>query len=277
MTEYANQNPILQIKNLSVVYGDKTIIKDVNLIEFDVTRKGLTTGQNIAFLGRSGRGKSTLFRALTALTIPTTGSILIPDETASNPNDARAVAEGEVGFVDQKYTLFRHKTVYGILKFALRKSSLSDKEKEEKISYYLQTWGLNTVRDKYRHEMSGGQRQRVAIIAQLLCSGHFLVLDEPFSGLDPINIEDVKNAFNLILGQNDKNTIIFSTHDIELACEIAQSIYIIGYPTLESGEKATYGTIVNHYDLRQMGLAWGPFGAEHTELARSIKNDLANS
>lgn len=262
---------ILQVIDLSVAYGDKVIIKDINFIERDITLPGRQMGQIIAVLGRSGRGKSTLFRALTGLVKPHTGHVLIPLE--GYPKQAREVVEGEIGFVDQKYTLFRHKTVYQILMFALRKTKYSLNERKEMVNDYLHRWGLDKVKYSYRHELSGGQRQRVAIIAQLLSSGHYLVMDEPFSGLDPINIEDVKHSFELILAGHELNTIIFSTHDIDLACEIAQVIYIIGYPDKDQ----SYGTIVNHYDLRDMGIAWTPFGTQHLELAQKIKQDLANS
>lgn len=276
MIEYESHEPILSVNNLSVAYDNKVIIKDVNFREHNITRPGCLTGQIVAVLGRSGRGKSTLFRALTGLVKPTTGCVLIPDFESKTPNAAREVQEGEMGFVDQKYTLFRSKTAEEILMFALRKSKLTQAEKRDKVNQYLNDWGLWNARKLYRHELSGGQRQRTAIIAQLLCSGIFMVMDEPFSGLDPINLEDVKRYFNKILAENDLNTVIFSTHDIELACEIAQSIYIVGYPML-GGIKQTYGTIVNHYDLRELGLAWESYGQPHMELAKQIKQNLSNS
>src|SRR4051812_13920310 len=110
MLPYKLKDIILHVQNLSVAYGDKVIIKDVNLLEQDVTRADVVQGQVIAVVGRSGRGKSTLFRALTGLVKPTTGKILIPDFSKQIVNDvqpAKEVEEGDVGFVDQKYTLFR--------------------------------------------------------------------------------------------------------------------------------------------------------------------------
>src|SRR5882672_11194709 len=114
MQQYNQEEIILHVENLSVAYGDKVIIKDVNLMERNVTRPGLVQGQIIAVLGRSGRGKSTLFKALTGLVDPTEGRVLIPDyaqQPANGTQPAKHVSEGDVGFVDQKYTLFRHKTV----------------------------------------------------------------------------------------------------------------------------------------------------------------------
>lgn len=267
---YTMGNTLLYVEDLSVAYGEKVVIKDINFVEKDVSRKENITGQVIAVVGRSGRGKSTLFRALTGLVKPTSGKVLIADTESQDENAAKEVEEGDVGFVDQKYTLFRNKTVQETLLFALRNKKISQKEKQEKIEQYLKQWGLIKVRDQYPCELSGGQRQRTAIIEQIFCSGHYIVLDEPFSGLDVGNIEDVKKDFRLISNNHQFNTIIYSTHDIELAVELADSIYVIGYPTI-AGEIMNYGTIVKHVDMKERGLAWKDFGLAHIEVVKEIK------
>lgn len=265
---------LLYIENLSVAYDDHVIIKDITLTEKDVVRDGIEhTGQVIAFVGRSGRGKSTFFKAITGLVPCKTGKILIKDFEATEPNVAKVVKEGNIGFVDQKYTLFRHKTVQQTLKFALRKTSLSETEKEAKINEYIEKWGLDTCVDKYPNELSGGQRQRTAIIEQLFSSDQFIVLDEPFSGLDVGNIQEVKKSFELLSSTSDFNTVIFSTHDIELALELAQTIYVIGYPTI-NGKKENYGTIVAKFDLRELGIAWELYGEKHIKLSKDIIHQM---
>lgn len=278
---YEQKDTILHVSNLSVQYGDKVIISNINFEEKDVVRPGVSQGQTVAFVGRSGRGKSTLFRALTGLEEPTTGTVLIPDyskQVVDGKQAARKVQEGDVGFVNQKYTLFRHKTIYQALLFALRKSTESDKEKEDKIMHYLKDWGLEACRNQYPNELSGGQRQRTAILEQLLSSGTYMVLDEPFSGLDVGNILNVKNAFKLISESHELNTIIFSTHDIELAVELADSLYVLGYAKNENGSLNNYGTLLKHYDLKQMGLAWNEqFGNDHLELSKQIKALMLSS
>lgn len=275
--KYEYKETLLYVENLSVAYDGVTIIKDINMVEKDIERENVpVTGQVIAVLGRSGRGKSTFFKALTGLIKPTTGKIMIKDFGSNEPNAAKVVHEGDIGFVDQKYTLFRHKTVHQALKYALKNTSLSESEKEDKIKKYLLEWGLEHVRDKYPIELSGGQRQRTAIIEQLFSSDKFIVFDEPFSGLDIGNIEEVKKSFELLNRSSTYNTVIFSTHDIELAIELAQSIYVIGYPTI-NGDKKDYGTIVAKYDLREMGLSWKAKCAEHSELHDKIVAQMMNS
>ena len=278
MTTYSQNQIILHVEQLSVAYGSKMIIENINLTERNTQRHDKTQGQTIAFLGRSGRGKSTLFKALTGLIAPTKGQVLIPDlnkSIANNQFEAKRVREGDVGFVDQRYTLFRNKTIYQAFKYAASKGS--DKANIDKIDQYLADWGLEKVKHQYPCELSGGQRQRTAIIEQLLCSGNFIVLDEPFSGLDVGNILNVKDAFNKINTDNDLNTIIFSTHDIELAVDMADSIYIIGYEN-PNAEGSHTGTIVKHFDLKQLGLAWhSGLTNAHRELVKEIEQALLNS
>ena len=279
---YYTEGPILTAENLGVKYGDKQIIKNVNFTELDVLRPGFIQGQIIAFVGRSGRGKSTLFRSMAGLEKPNEGRVLIPDlkqqliEGQGYP--LKEVQEGDVGFVDQKYTLFRHKTIEQALQFAMRKEPLSDKEKEEKIEQYLHDWGLYEVRHQYPNELSGGQRQRTAILEQVLHSALYIILDEPFSGLDVGNVKSVQNAFRLISQTHELNTIIFSTHDIDMAVNMADSIYVIGYPTLPEGNLETIGTIVHHFDLKSEGLAWKEqMSQEHYDMVEEIKGVMMKS
>lgn len=269
--DYQIGNTILYLDKVELGYGEdsdyKIILKDITIEEKDI----IGTGQIIAVVGRSGRGKSTLFKALTGMVKPKSGKILISED--EKDTKAKEVAEGDIGYVDQKYTLFRHMTIQKAWHSALRKTNLTENGKLEIIEKYLIEWGLSDHRNKYPCELSGGQRQRTAIIEQILSSGHFMVLDEPFSGLDVGNIRNVKNTFELIHKAHELNTIIFSTHDMKLAVELADSIYVIGYPD----EKKEFSTVVAHYDLKKMGLAWQKFGPAHLELVEKIEADQLRS
>lgn len=276
---YKAEEVILKIENLSVGYKDKSgnvkmILKDVNLSENDIIRDGVqATGQAIAIIGRSGRGKSTLFKCLTGLLKPISGQILLNNFNLETKEDLKIVSEGSIGFVDQRYTLFRHKTVMQVCRYAIRKSDISKEEKEKLINEGLNNWELFEHRNKYPNELSGGQKQRTAILEQILTSKKIMILDEPTSGLDSVAINMVKNSFNKILNSNEYNTIIFSTHNIEFAVEMADSIYVIGFPE----DSKEYSTIIKHYDLKAMGMAWQEFGLNHLNLVKEIKDVLAKS
>jgi ABC-type nitrate/sulfonate/bicarbonate transport system ATPase subunit len=278
--QYEQKETILHVENVGVVYDGKAILNNINFEEKNVVRPGLNQGQTIAFLGRSGRGKSTLFRTLTGLESPTTGRVLIPDYKKPVENGfqpAKIVGEGDVGFVNQKYTLFRHKTIYEALMYAIRRAPLSKNEKKDKVMSYMADWGLDTCKDQHPVFLSGGQRQRTAILEQVLSSGFYIVLDEPFSGLDIGNIMSVKKTFQLITQSNELNTIIFSTHDIELAVELADSIHVIGYDKHDR-ENPEAGTIIKNFDLKKMGLAWNDhLTKDHLQLVNEIREILLAS
>lgn len=263
---YQEKDTILYLDNVELGYGDNVVLKDITLEEKDVVREGHITGQIIAIVGCSGRGKSTLFKALTGLKKPTVGQVLISEIETEETSDAKVVEEGDVGFVDQKYTLFRHKTVKQILMYALRKREETKERKNEIIANYLDVWGLSQQINQYPNELSGGQRQRVAILEQVLSSNQFMVLDEPTSGLDVPGIENVKKAFNLIRSTDELNTIIFSSHLIEFAVEMADVVYFIGQP-----KGKTYSTIIEKFDLKKMGIAWTPYGEGHRQVVDKIK------
>lgn len=271
---YKETKTLLYVNDVSLGYDGKSILKNINFDIKDIVREGHeSTGQVIAFIGRSGRGKSTLFKGLTGLLKPTQGQVLITDLTTDDENDAKPLDEGDMGFVDQKYTLFRHKTITQICEYALRKSKATKVEKEVIIKEYLTDWGLLEHKDKYSCELSGGTRQRVAIIEQMLTSKHFMILDEPFSGLDIGNIDTVKQSFEKISESDELNTIIFSTHDIRLAVELADSIYIIGFPKNDKSAS----TIIKHYDLKSIGLAWTAHNSGHDSLVNEIKDLVRKS
>ena len=217
------QEILIQFQNVTLGYDNKIVLKDLNFTIHDFRQEGVIKGQSICFISRSGRGKSTLFKALSGLLTPFSGNILVNHE--NTPVIAR---EGMIGFVDQHYTLFRHKTVEDTLMYALRKNKMPNKDKKDLINKELKDWHLEGMSNKYPNELSGGQKQRVAIIEKLLASNHYIIMDEPISGLDVIAIKQVKHNFEKLLSSHEKNTIIFSTHDLDFAIELADEIYVLG-------------------------------------------------
>lgn len=244
---------LLTVENLKLQYGDKVIFRDVNLQIDDIIRPNMKQGQVVSLLGPSGIGKTQLYRCIAGLQPPTAGTIKLPNE--------RAVAAGDVGVVFQNYPLLQHRTIWKNLKIAAEKTGKTDDE----ITKLLTNFQLLDKKDLYPCQLSGGQQQRIAIIQQLLCSTHFILMDEPFSGLD---VKMKQRATELILQvsvENEHNTIIVTTHDIPTAIEISDTIWILGK---EEGKEGA--TIVKKIDLIERGLAWNADVKKHPKFYPTI-------
>lgn len=245
---YERRERMLTVSDLSVTYGDRPILRNVNVSVDNVVREGVTQGQVIALLGPSGIGKTTLFRCLAGLEKPTSGTISVTDKQLP-------VRAGMVGVVPQTYTLFRHRTVLGNLLVAARERGYSAKDAEQRALELLKIYGLLDKKDAYPKMLSGGQRQRVAIIQQVLSSGHFLLMDEPFSGLDPLMKDTACETIRTLSLVDELNTTVVVTHDIESAVAIADTVWLMGRTFDERGVSLG-ASIFKIYDLIEAGLAW---------------------
>lgn len=243
---YKKEERLLTIKGLNLNYGEKVILRDVNVEIDNITRPGLKQGQVVALLGPSGIGKTQLFRCIAGL--QDSGNTV----TIFN----KPVKAGDVGVVQQSYPLMQHLTVWGNLSLAAGKN----KDKIARAEELLEHFGLVDKKCHYPGELSGGQRQRVAIAQQLVCSSHFLLMDEPFSGLDIIAKERVMDTIRIVTSNDELNTVIFTTHDIESAVALADDIWVMGRTPDKPG-----ASIVHRVDLAARGLAWTPDIQRHPQ------------
>jgi ABC-type nitrate/sulfonate/bicarbonate transport system ATPase subunit len=246
---YELRNTILKVENVSLKLGSNQILKGVNVEVKDVVRPGLTQGQIVGFLGPSGIGKTKFFEILAGIAQPDTGQVLLGDPLSP-------VKIGRVGVVQQSYPLFKHRTVLGNLMVAARLKGIPSGERKDKIVELLSGFGLENHLNHYPAELSGGQKQRVAIAQQLLCSDHFLLLDEPFSGLDILMIEKVCEMLRSIALMHEHNTIIVVSHDIEATASIADTLWVMGRDRDDKGEPIPGSHIKHTFNLIERGLAW---------------------
>ena len=263
---YEEKDVLIRIQDVGVRYGDNPVLTGLCAEVRDIQRPGCITGQIIGILGPSGVGKTQLSRVLTGLQEPTTGKVTIGSKDTP-------VTAGLVGYVAQNYPLLRHRTVHGNLILAAQRAGADTKDAEEKAMNYLKQFGLEDNWDKYPAELSGGQRQRVAIAQQLLCSEHYLILDEPTTGLDPISKDKVCEFIKTVAGLSEENTVLVVTHDIASILLIADHLWLLGRERDEKG-KSLGAKVKYTYNLIERGLAWQEKPADlpvYAQLQREIR------
>ena len=234
---YQKAELIFKARGINLSYGKKQVLRDIDVDVNNIVRPGIQQGQVVALLGPSGIGKTQLFRCIAGLQ-PFVGELTIFD---------KPVRAGDVGVVQQAYPLMNHRTVWSNLMLAAHRKP----ERIAQAETLLKHFGLLDKKDAYPLELSGGQRQRIAIVQQLVCSSHFLLMDEPFSGLDVVAKERVMETIRAVTTAHEHNTVIFTTHDIESAVALADDIWVLGREPEKQG-----ATIVKRIDLAAVGLAW---------------------
>ncbi len=222
---------LLKVDHVSLSYDDKIILRDVNAEIRDIVREGRTQGQVVGFLGPSGIGKTQLFRIIAGLNHPTSGQVLV--NSTLTP-----VKAGMVGVVAQNYPLFENRAIFSNLLLAANQMEKSHEAAHEKVLKYLKRLDMLDQSQLYPAQISGGQRQRVAIAQQLLCSEHFLLMDEPFS--------------------DELNTIIVVTHDVTAAATVADHLWLMGRDRDAGGNFIPGARIQETYDLIERDMCWHP-------------------
>lgn len=267
---YSLGKTLLKIDNVCLEYDGRPVLKNVNAEVRDIIVPGRVQGQVVGFLGPSGCGKTSLFHIISGLSKPTTGRVSIDGLD-------RPVQAGEVGVVAQSYPLFEHRSVLGNLMLGALRKEKDFKSAREKVMAMLEEFGLEDKYSLYPAQLSGGQRQRCAIIQQILCSEHFLLMDEPFSGLDLLMLEKTNELITKVANMDELNTIIVVTHDVTAACSVADHLWLMGRDTDSEGNKIPGSRIVKEYNLIERDLCWEPgiiTTERFTDFVREVKDEF---
>jgi NitT/TauT family transport system ATP-binding protein len=265
---YALHETLIKLDDVCAVRGGRLVLRALSAEIKDIVRPDVADqGQVIGVLGPSGVGKTTLFRILAGLDAPSRGRILVGEHQ-------RPVRPGMVGVVFQHYPLFEHRRVLGNLVLATRRAGGEDRRGgEARARALLERFGLADRAEAWPSELSGGQRQRVAILQQLLCGHTYLLMDEPFSGLDPINKQHACDLIAEVSRMDERNTIIIVTHDIREAVKVSDTLWLVGRDRDADGAPVPGSRIVETYNLIDRDLAWEP-GIERTPRFAAFVHEL---
>lgn len=206
----------LEAKALVKKYKNRTVVKGVDI--------QVEQGQIVGLLGPNGAGKTTSFYMIVGLVKADGGSIYFNEKNISKlPMYARAKLG--IGYLPQEASVFRKLTVENNIKAVLEMTPLSRTEQNEKLESLLSEFSLGHIRNNRGDSLSGGERRRTEIARTLATSPSFILLDEPFAGVDPIAVEDIQS---IIYSLKKKNIgILITDHNVQETLSITDNAYLL--------------------------------------------------
>jgi len=208
---------ILNADNLAKSYKKRSVVKDVSL--------SIQSGEIVGLLGPNGAGKTTCFYMIVGLVEADKGKISIDGEDLTNlPMHGRA--RKGIGYLPQEASVFRKLSVKDNLMAILEtRKDLSKEERIEKMESLLQEFHVTHIKDSLGMSLSGGERRRVEIARALATEPHFILLDEPFAGVDPISVSDIKQ---IVTHLKEKGIgVLITDHNVRETLDICEKAYIV--------------------------------------------------
>jgi lipopolysaccharide export system ATP-binding protein len=236
-----NTHKILKAKNLHKRYGSRWVVKQVDI---EVQR-----GEIVGLLGPNGAGKTTTFYMITGMIKPNKGNIFLDEEEITKHAMYKRSRMG-IGYLAQETSIFQRLTVEENLKLVLEMTDLSKTEQSEKRKKLLEDLSIWHLRDAHASSLSGGERRRVEICRSLAMDPGFILLDEPFAGVDPIAVEDIQSIVHSL---KDRNIgVLITDHNVRETLSITDRSYL-----LHEGQILKSGTsefLANDKDARRLYL-----------------------
>jgi lipopolysaccharide export system ATP-binding protein len=207
---------ILRAENIVKRYRKRTVVKGVS---FQVER-----GEIVGLLGPNGAGKTTSFYMIVGLIQPLTGKIFIDNEDITNLPVYKRAQKG-IGYLAQEASVFRKLSVEDNLRAVLEMTTYSKDYQKEKLESLLTEFGLQHIRKSKGYQLSGGERRRTEIARALAIDPKFILLDEPFAGVDPIAVEDIQTIVKKL---KDKNIgVLITDHNVHETLSITDRSYLL--------------------------------------------------
>lgn len=209
-------NMVLRTEHLFKKYGKRTVVSDVSI--------QVTQGEIVGLLGPNGAGKTTTFYMTAGLVRPNEGKIFLNDLDISKFPVYQRARHG-IGYLAQENSVFRHMTVENNIRAVLEMTKFSKEYQREKLEALIDEFHLNKVRKSLGDQLSGGERRRCEIARCLAIEPKFIMLDEPFAGVDPKAVEDIQN---IVAKLKDKNIgILITDHNVHGTLSITDRAYML--------------------------------------------------
>ncbi|GGI28825.1 LPS export ABC transporter ATP-binding protein [Pedobacter mendelii] len=207
---------ILRAENLVKKYKQRTVVNDVS---FNVSQ-----GEIVGLLGPNGAGKTTSFYMIVGLIKPNGGRIFLEDEDITEDAMYRRAQKG-IGYLAQEASVFRKLTVEENILAILEMSKMSKEEQKDKLEELINEFSLHKVRKNRGDLLSGGERRRTEIARALAANPNFILLDEPFAGVDPIAVEEIQS---IVAKLKHKNIgILITDHNVQETLSITDRAYLL--------------------------------------------------
>lgn len=232
---------ILRAENIVKKYGRRTVVKNVS---FHVNQ-----GEIVGLLGPNGAGKTTSFYMIVGLIKPLSGKIYMDKEDITRLPVYRRAKKG-IGYLSQEASVFRKLTIEDNLRAVLEMTEYSLEYQKEKLESLIEEFGLQRIRKSKGYQLSGGERRRTEIARALAIDPKFILLDEPFAGVDPIAVEDIQ----LIVSQlKDKNIgVLITDHNVHETLSITDRSYLLFEGSIMKSGSAQ--DLANDADVRRVYL-----------------------
>jgi lipopolysaccharide export system ATP-binding protein len=211
-----NNHQLLKVTNLHKRYGSRWVAQQVDI---EVQR-----GEIVGLLGPNGAGKTTTFYMITGMIKPTKGNIFLDDEEITQYAMYKRSRMG-IGYLSQEASIFQRLTVEENLKLVLEMTNMTKAEQSEKRKKLLKDLSIWHLRDAPASSLSGGERRRVEICRSLAMDPSFILLDEPFAGVDPIAVEDIQS---IVRSLKDRNIgVLITDHNVRETLSITDRSYLL--------------------------------------------------
>ena len=236
-----NNHQKLSTKGLYKQYGKRMVVQDVDL---DVNK-----GEIVGLLGPNGAGKTTTFYMITGMIKPTKGKIFLDENNITNRAMYQRSRSG-IGYLSQEPSIFGKLSVEDNLRLVLEMTDMTKEEQSEKVEKLLDDLSIQHIRKNIGNNLSGGERRRVEISRTLAIDPDFILLDEPFAGVDPIAVEDIQS---IVISLKERNIgVLITDHNVRETLSITDRSYLLfDGKILKSG---TSESLANDEEARRLYL-----------------------